>query len=496
MLIKRDPDTLKNYLEDSSNLKGGHADGIAIPESIEELAAFLREADSKKAPVTISGGGTSTTGSRIPFGGMVISLERLKRIFGVSVKDMAASLQTGVLVDDLKKACDREALFYTCHPTESSATVGGTVATNASGARSFKYGPTRKYVKRLKMVLPSGEILDVRRGEKILTRSDPKVKLLSGREILVPIPSYRMPDVKSSAGYFARDGMDLIDLFIGQEGTLSVIVELEMELVRKPAKILSAFTFFKSEEDAWAFAAEARELSKKKAGRDDSRIDALSIEYFSANALDLLRAKNPNVPRNAASAIFFEQEILPGREDALVEAWLGLISGHGASLDDTWVAMNEKEASEFSLFRYAIPEAVNDIIRRNGRQKLSTDIAVPAGRFLEMMRFYAEKLKGGRIEHVIFGHIGECHVHVNLLPKSDEDLELARELVLVFVRKGVSLGGTVSAEHGIGKIKHRYLEEMYGKAGILEMARIKKAFDPNCILGLDNIFPKEVLSLV
>jgi len=329
-----------------------------------------------------------------------------------------------------------------------------------------------------------------------LTRRDPVVKLSSGRAITVPIPTYRMPEVKNSAGYFAKDEMDLIDLFIGQEGTLSVIVELDMALAKKPEKILSAFAFFKKEEDAWQFAQEARSLSKNKNEKGGSLVDALSIEYFSANALELLRAKNPNVPGAAASAIFFEQELARGREDALIDAWLALISKHHASIDDTWVAMTEKEAAEFNSFRYAMPEAVNDTIRRNGRQKLSTDIAVPDSRFLEMMRFYAESLKGAGIENVIFGHIGECHVHVNLLPKTDEEAVKAKELVIAFVRKGVSFGGTVSAEHGIGKIKHRYLEEMYGKAGILEMARVKKAFDPNCILGLDNMFPKEVLGEV
>jgi D-lactate dehydrogenase (cytochrome) len=259
---------------------------------------------------------------------------------------------------------------------------------------------------------------------------------------------------------------------------------------------LSAFAFFKDEPDAWYFANDARELSRNKIVHAGLPVEALSIEYFSSNALELLRLKNPNVPSAAKSAILFEQEMPDGKSDALLESWLGLISDHNASLDDTWVAMNEKEADVFNSFRYAMPEAVNDIIRRNARQKLSTDISVPGDKFLEMMRFYADILKDANVENVIFGHIGECHVHVNLLPKSDDETARAKDAVLAFVKKGVALGGSVSAEHGIGKIKHRYLEEMYGKTGILEMARIKKAFDPNCILGLDNIFPKEVLKQI
>ena len=496
MIIKKDPDSLRNYLEDSSNLKGGHAEEIAVPANIDELSAYLRESDSHRRPVTISGGGTGTTGSRIPFGGAVVSLEKFNRILGVSDRGMFAVVETGVFVDDLKKVCDARGLFYTSHPTENTATVGGTVATNASGSRSFKYGPTRRYVRRLKMVLPSGEILDLRRGERTLSKRDPLIRLPSGRRIIVPLTSYRMPDVKHAAGYYAYDGMDLIDLFIGQEGTLSVITEIEIGLEKRPEKILSAFAFFKNEEDAWDFSMEARERSKKGPVKDAPAIDALSIEYFDRNALNLLRVKSPNVPGAAAAAIFFEQEIREGGEDRLVSAWLDLIARHGASLDDTWVAMNEKDAAGFTAFRHAIPEAVNDIVRKNGFQKLSTDIAVPGDKFLEMMRYYRDALVSGGLEHVVFGHMGECHVHANVLPRSEAEAAKAREMVMSFIKKGVSLGGTVSAEHGIGKIKHAYLEAMYGGDGIRQMARIKKALDPNCILGLDTIFSRKALEEV
>ncbi|MCX5678084.1 MAG: FAD-binding oxidoreductase [Candidatus Omnitrophica bacterium] len=468
---------------------------MAIPENIEELSDFLKKSNFEKLPVTISGGGTATTGSRVPFGGAVISMEKFNRILKISKKDMSATLGAGVMVDELKKAAEREGLFYTCHPTESSAFVGGTISTNASGSRSFKYGPTRNYVKRLKMVLADGAVMDLRRGEVFLSRESSKVKMPGRTEIVVPLPHYRMPDVKSSSGYFAKDGMDLIDLFIGQEGTLSVIVEAELALVKRPLKILSSFVFFNREEDAWSFAFEARDLSKKKrASPGNLMLDALSIEYFDSNALAILREAKANIPSNARAAIFFEQETVTGKDgDKVLDEWLGLISKHGAPLDDTWVAMNEKEAAKFAEFRHAVPEAVNDLVREYGYHKFSTDIAVPDGRALEMLEFYTGTLRNQKLRHVMFGHIGESHVHVNILPRSEEELTAAREIVLRFVRKGVSVGGAVSAEHGIGKIKHKYLEEMYGTSGVLEMSKIKKAFDPNCILGLDNIFPRELL---
>lgn len=482
MLIKKDPDTIKSYLEDSSNIKDGYASEVAIPADEGELVEALKAAGAKKAPVTISGGGTNTTGSRVPFGGIVISMEKFKSVIGVSVKDSTATVRAGALVDDLKTAAEKEGLFYASHPTENMAFVGGTIATNASGARSFKYGPTRKHVKRLRMVLAGGEVLDIRRGERFLKKGDSAVKLSGGGEIVIPVPGYRMPNVKNSAGYFAKDGMDLIDLFIGQEGTLSVVTEAEIGLVKKPFGIFSAFVFFKKEEDAWNFAESSRSLG------------ALSIEYFDNNALKLLSEKAPNVPPDAACAIFFEDEVSGGDDDRVMKKWVELISEYGISPDEAWGAAGENDVERFNEFRRSIPEAVNDIVRKSGFRKLSTDIAVPREKFSEMAGYYKNAFKEREVRHVIFGHIGECHLHVNLLPESEAQMAVAGQLALSFVKKGVSLGGTVSAEHGIGKTKHRYLEMMYGRQGVLEMAGIKKAIDPHWILGLDNIFPRDILA--
>lgn len=485
MIIKSDSDSFRNYLEDSSNLKGGRADTVVMPESSEELASFMKEANSKRMPVTVSGGGTGTTGSRIPFGGAVLSTEKLNKIVNISTSSMSATVESGVLVEELKGEAEKLGLFYTSHPTEKLAFVGGTISTNASGSRSYRYGPTRRYVKRLKMILANGEPFEISRGSVFLTRENSSIKTSGGRVIHIPMPSYRMPDVKSSAGYFIRDGMDLIDLFIGQEGTLSVITEAQIGLVRKPAAILSSFVFFNKEEGAIDFSEEV----KGSAG-----LDILSIEYFDHNAIGFLRPKNSNIPGDAAAAVFFEQDTEGKDEDSLMAGWTQMVLKHGSSLDLTWVAMSERDAESFTRLRYAVPESINESIRRSGWRKFSTDIAVPSARFREMTAFYMDTFRKEKIGHVIFGHIGENHLHVNILPESNDEAKIAEELSLLFVRKAIALGGTVAAEHGVGKLKHKYLKEMYGEGGVREMAMVKKAFDPNCILGLDNIFPKEILA--
>ncbi len=483
MLIKTDKDTIQSYFEDTSNLKGGWADEVVFPGRVEDVSSFLKEASRSKLPVTVSGGGTSTTGARVPMGGAVISMERFDKILDMS-KDASgagsANVQAGVSVEELKSAAFAKGLFYPCHPTEKTALVGGTVATNASGSRSFRYGPTRNHVKALKIVLPTGEITRIKRGARVLRRGDSRFVLPGGRAIDIPIPTYKMPPVKNSAGYYAKDGMDLIDLFIGQEGTLCVLVEAEMSLLKKPDDIFSCFAFFRKEEDSWDFV------------RDAKTLEPLSIEYFDHSALGLLRSKGLSIPARAAASIFFEKELGEKGVDEIIEDWQNLFKKYGVSEDETWAAMTEKEAERFVEFRHSIPSMINEKIRASGFQKISLDIAVPEGSFLKMMRFYADSLRGEGLESVIFGHIGENHVHTNILPRSKNELVSAKRLALKFIKKGVALGGTVSAEHGIGKLKHAYLEELYGSEGVAEMARIKKAFDPAWILGLDNIFSRDL----
>jgi D-lactate dehydrogenase (cytochrome) len=120
-------------------------------------------------------------------------------------------------------------------------------------------------------------------------------------------------------------------------------------------------------------------------------------------------------------------------------------------------------------------------------------MALPDDTFAEMLRFYQENLRGGDLRYTIFGHIGDNHVHVNILPRNDDEAEKAWEIYHRFIRRAVELGGTISAEHGIGKLKREYLRELYGEEHLREMAALKQAFDPAGILGRGNMFAEELL---
>lgn len=499
MLEKRDPDIIKSYFEDNSGLKGGHAESVFFPENEGELSEFLGQANERKVPVTISGAGTGVCGARIPFGGVVISMERMNKLLKIEKEaggeEGYAIAQPGIVVEDFRKAVEARDLMYPCGPTEESAFLGGTVATNASGPRSYKYGPTRRYVRRLKAALASGTKLNIRRGEIF---ANDKMEF----DIVVPdegklnfsAPRYRMPGVKSTVGYYAKDGMDLIDLFIGQEGTIGVITEVEVALKKCPENIFSCFAFFGSDEDCLDFAREVKRISARtRQKKDMGELEATSLEYFGHNSLEILRTKHPKIPRGVQAAIFFEQELTKSTEDELLAKWQELLERYHVLAENTWAEVGIGDKYGFRDIRHDLPDTINEIVKRNQQPKASTDIAVPLDKFDDMMDFYLESLKNSGISYAIFGHIGENHLHVNLLPKTDEELESSRAICLGFVKKAVSLGGTVSAEHGIGKIKYHYLEEIYGRGGLEEMAKVKKALDPNCILGRGNIFPEELL---
>src|SRR5262245_36478073 len=222
MLIKPNPDEIQDFLTDASNIKGGSVDRVVFPESAEEVAEILREVNSTNTPVTVSGAGTGLVGGRVSFGGLVLAMDKFDLVQEISTEQKYGIVGSGVILADYQKAVDAKGLFYPPDPTEWSCQMGGTVATNASGSRSFKYGATRNWIRRLEIVLPAGDILNLKRGEMFFdTEGKMSLELPDSKErVTLKLPTYRMPNTsKHAAGYFSRPEMDLIDLFIGSEGT-------------------------------------------------------------------------------------------------------------------------------------------------------------------------------------------------------------------------------------------------------------------------------------
>ena len=500
MQVKTQRDDIQNYLTDASNMPGGHADKLFVPETADEIAEILREANAQNVGVTVSGARTETVGGAIPFGGYVISLERLNKIILIDKDSMRAVVEPGLILGDFQKAVEAEGLFYPPDPTEWSCQIGGTVATNASGARSFKYGATREFVRRLTVVLPSGEIVDIRRDEYVAADNDSiSIATKNGSKIDIKAPTYERPNVrKNVSGYFNSTPLDAIDLFIGSEGTLGVITEIDFSLLPKPEGFFSGIVFFVKENDLLKFVDAVREASMTArknpvATAPGSDLDATLIEYFDDQALKFIAEKFPETPAAAAGAIFFEQETNLGNEDALLEQWNELLEKHNADLERSWFTTNDQDREKMRAFRHALPVTVNERIAKSKQRKVGTDMAVPDENFPAFLRFYKETLDASGLDYVIFGHIGDCHLHANMLPKDATEAAAAQHIYGRCVAQAIMLGGTVSAEHGIGKLKRKYLAAMMGERYLLEMAELKRTFDPNGILGRGNMFDESYL---
>lgn len=515
-----DPSILENYLTDESGVVVGHASQVVFPKTEGEISRILKEANANDTRVTVSGAGTGITGSRAPLGGIVLSTEKMTHLDGgiymeglarqrygslsytICIKqDQSANKHyaiapPGIPLEIFKSIVESKQLDYPSDPTELTALLGGSVATDASGGRTFIYGATRNYIRRLRIVLANGDVLEVERGKVFANEAGEFVVILtSGERVTIQLPEYKMPQVsKNAAGFCVKPEMDLIDLFIGSEGTLGVISEIETRLLDKPGIIVPIFAHFSMEGDAIDFSKRLR--VEAKAGN----LRILSIEFFDKNSVAFIRKKYPppRIPAHSQGIIFFEQEIPSGKELDILDETIVLLERFNVL--DTMASVGADRQNLSKEIRHALPEQVNLFVRLRGTHKVATDIAVPQEAFDKMMESYHRVGDENDIPYVIFGHIGDNHLHFNFLPRNQKELRKALNACTALLRKAVELGGTISGEHGVGKKtysengeKKPYLELMYGRKGLLSIARIKNSLDPNHILNIGNMIPFEYL---
>ena len=243
-----------------------------------------------------------------------------------------------------------------------------------------------------------------------------------------------------------------------------------------------------------SFVEEARDRSRANRQREGSDLfDARALELIDPNALDFIRETYPTIPDAVAGgAIWFEQETTERSEDQLISAWAELIEQHTSLVNDSWFGLTESDQERMRKFRHAVPSSAYEYIAKHRVRKFGTDMAIPDNRFREMYRFYKDSLASSGLANLTWGHIGNSHLHVNILPSSEEEIPKAKQLYDLFVTEALKLGGTVSAEHGIGKIKRQYLRQMFGDKGIEEMRRVKQTLDPAGILGVGTMIGESI----
>jgi len=504
--IERDTAIVDGFVRDAAHFPGGHADGVARPSSEADVAALV----VSHGPILIAGAQSSLTGGATPHGGLVISTAKLTGIERVGADHVRVG--AGVPLDTLQASLDEWGAWFPPVPTFMGAFAGGVVATNAAGAATFRYGTTRAWVDGLSCVLTCGCVLDVERGR---TTANPHFEITCAHGTRHVAPgSYRMPDVpKVSAGYFAAPGMDLIDLFIGSEGTLAVITSVTFRVLpRKPLQALAVITSG-DEADALQLVGELRGSSAVAA-----------IEHLDRRCLDIVREDGEDrkndvaIPSDSEMLLIVQLELPPGTSDAdatdqvasaLDDPTLGgelasfvrLVDRHGA-LDRTEIAMpgHERRKKQFLAVREAAPVGVNRRVgeakARDARiSKTAADMIVPFDRFAEMLAIYREGFEARGLDYAIWGHVSDGNVHPNVIPRSYADVEAGKEAILAFGLDVAHLGGCPLAEHGVGRhpVKQALLRQLYGDAGLDDMRAIKRAFDPDWTLAPGVLFEQTSL---
>lgn len=494
MIIKTDPDEIQSFFSDASNYTG-KCNAVYFPENEFEVIELIIECNNSNTEITVAGNGTGLTGARVSESGIVISTEKLNKIIEINEKEKYAVVEPGVLLKDFQDEVEAKSLFYPPDPTERNCFIGATVSTNSSGARTFKYGPTRNYVLALRVVLPDGEIINISRAQFTADGYDAILSTEGGKIISFQLPRYEMPNTKNSAGYFCRENMDLIDLFVGSEGTLGVITEIKVKLIDLPKNVFSCIAFFELETDALNFIEEARILSTENnnASKNDARLSARGLEFFDERSLKFLSKTYPKIPVSSKAAVWFEQEI-EADDEVVVSLWMGLLEKHNCRIDDSWIAVGVADENSFKELRHTIAWKVNEYIAQKGFRKVGTDVAVPHEFFRDLLNDSKKFVEAENLDYLAYGHFGNSHLHLNMLPKDESEYLRAKKVYSEICDLAIKLNGTVSAEHGIGKSKRKYLLRMYGEEAVRKMASLKLVFDPNRILCIGNIFERKFLA--
>jgi D-lactate dehydrogenase (cytochrome) len=455
-------------------------------------------------------------------GETLVSTARLNRI--VSIGTDTVRVEAGVPLHTLDESLARAGRYYPPLPTFLGAFVGGAIATNAAGAATFKYGATRQWVDAITVMLASGDVLDVERGA-VRAHGDGYFDLhLENGPVRVPVPTYRMPPLpKLSAGYFAQAGMDLVDLFIGSEGTLGIVTAATLRVLPVRPAFCLAFVPFASRDEALSLVRLLRRTAVETWATADPRgVDVSAIEHMDARSLELLRedgldrANGVEIPAGSAMALLVTLELpastrpedafdqigdaeAPDAPDTPLVRFCRMLAA-ARVLEHASVAVpgDEARARQLLALREGVPAAVNQRVGRAKRltdpriEKTAGDMIVPFERIEDLLAFYEAEYARRGLDAAVWGHISDGNVHPNVIPRSLADVEAGRQATLAFGREAARLGGAPLAEHGVGRnrIKQQLLREFYGPAAVDEMRAVKRALDPEWKLAPGVMFPR------
>jgi glycolate oxidase len=452
--IITDPDVLSGFLQDESGLQG-RADGVVRAGSAAEVLEAVRRCRAEGLPLLPVGLQSATTGAAVPFGGIVISTDRWAGIEDLDRARRVAVVRPGTVTGDLKRAVAAEGLYYPPDPTsQDESTIGGNVASNASGARSFRYGVTGDWITGVELIDGTGTLHHFER---------------------------RSVD-KDTTG--PRAFHDPVDLVIGSEGILGAVSRIWVRLIPDPGPFFGAFLWFPTLQEALTAAVGWR-LDGPPTPRCVELFDRAALAYFGTHP------RPPVVPAGAGAMLFTEWDLGDRGLEAVLEDLLPVWTARGAMVDDTVIGTTAAERDWLRDLRHHVPASNNALAARHhgaGGLKVSTEFCVPPDRFLEVMdRVEAIRRDAGIDEMVRYGHVGNGHPHIFMFGRSPEEVTHRKRVAHRLCEIAVAAGGTVSGEHGIGKTRRDFLRYMMPPQIRQALAETKRAFDPDWIFAPGNI---------
>jgi FAD/FMN-containing dehydrogenase len=447
--VERDDAVRTAYARDASGLTHC-ADGVVRAGSATEVVEVLRACAADAIPVTTAGAQTSTTGASITDRGVLLSLRGMDRILDVDQAARTVRVEPGVLLGDLERALAADGLFFAPDPTSyNECTVGGAIACNASGPRTLRYGATRAHVRGLTVALITGEVLELRR------------------------PALE----KNTVGLHAVH--DPIDWFVGSEGTLGVIVAAELSLLPRPRVETGLAIPFASTSAALAFIV---------AARDTPALAPRCLEYFDAEAFRIVRAITP-WGSDGDAMVYTEHA---GDDAVPVDAWLAVAEQFGARTDEIRVFDGDAALRDARHLRHAVPAAMHERVApylAQGGRRISTDWAVPYRRAAELIALADDFARAAGVPTAVtYGHLGNGHPHQNWVARDPQEVAQLERVVEQTLHAVVAAGGTVAAEHGIGKLKARWLPVQLSAVQRRVQRAIKDALDPAGLLAPGNLW--------
>ncbi len=486
------------YLKDESQFTGT-ADAIFLCDSIKDIEEAFEYAKVHNKQITLQGALTGLCGGAVPEGGVVVNISELNKVLGMTYDDgYCLHVEAGISLGEINSLLQtkqfdiktwseeskniymdfqKEELFFACDPTETLATIGGMVACEASGAISYKYGSVREHINGVKILTPKG-IVDIKRG--MYTYED-LLKILKVEDL--PSLKVTVDNLKNAAGIYYKEDMDLVDLFIGSEGVFGIIVEVTLKLTKKPKQIVGMQLFFKDDQTHKFVQFLREEFS--------FRSSVAAIEYFDSKALELLYSSEfaidkikqfEAIPDSVKASLYIEFHLEEDSLDQLLIELVSTFSKYSIIKELQWISLDDTDYQKLKTFRHLVPEVVNHVVQEQKRNnsdltKIGTDMAVLDKDLEYIMNMYKNDLEAARLDYIIFGHIGDNHLHVNILPKSVDEMKEGWSLVTKWAKVVIKLEGTVSAEHGIGKLKKGLFDIMFSNSDIINTRKLKKLFD-------------------